>query len=104
MRIGQIVDILQHLQQHDCLNVVLCDCDSGPTVAITKDNVKTIMLLEVLKDIDDLTDSHINASECLKNYVSRNRIRKSMVDRILPNYPLRTYKAIYDMELTSVLT
>ena len=75
-----------------------------PTVAITKDNVKTVMLLEVLKDIDDLTDSHLNASECLKNYVSRNRIRKSMVDRILPSYPLRTYKAIYDMELISVLT
>ena len=26
-----------------------------------------------------------------------------MVDKILPSYPLRTYKAIYDMELIDAL-
>lgn len=62
------------------------------------------MLLEVLKDLDNLADSHIDSSECLKNYILRNKIKKSMVDQLLPSYPLRTYKAIYDMELTSVLT
>ena len=72
-------------------------------VKITRENVKTVMLLEVLKDIDNLSDSHIDSSECLKNYIAKNRIRKNMVDKILPSYPLRTYKAIYDMELTSVL-
>ena len=61
------------------------------------------MLLEVLKDIDNLSDSHIDSSECLKNYIAKNKIRKNMVDKILPSYPLRTYKAIYVMELTSVL-
>ena len=71
-------------------------------VLITKDNVKVIMLLEVLKDIDTLTDSHISASERLKEYIVKNHIRKTMVDKILPSYPLRTYKAIYDMELTNV--
>lgn len=61
------------------------------------------MLLEVLKDIDNLSDSHIDSSECLKNYIAKNRIRKNMVDMILPSFPLRTYKAIYDMELIDAL-
>lgn len=74
-----------------------------PAVPITKDNVKTVMLLEILKDLNNLSDSHINSSECLKKYISKNRIKKSMVDKLLPSYPLRTYKTIYDMELTSVL-
>ena len=69
-------------------------------VPITNDNVKTVMLLEVLKDLDDLSDSHINPSECLKSYISKNKIKKSMVDRLIPSYPLRTYKAIYDLNLT----
>lgn len=73
-------------------------------VKITRENVKTIMLLEVLKDLDNLADSHIDSSECLKNYISRNKIKKIMVDKLISSYPLRTYKAIYDMELTSVLT
>ena len=71
-------------------------------VTITKENVKTVMLLEILKDLENLSDSHLDSSECLKSYVSRNKIKKSMVDRLLPSYPLRTYKAIYDMELTNV--
>lgn len=73
-----------------------------PAVKVTKENVKTVMLLEVLKDIENLADSHINSSECLKNYIAMNKIKKSQVDKILPSYPLRTYKAIYDMELSNV--
>jgi len=60
------------------------------------------MLLEVLKDIENLSDTHINASECLKKYVLVNNIKKTMVDSLIPSYPLRTYKAIYDMELSNV--
>jgi len=73
-----------------------------PAVNITNENVKTVMLLEVLKDIDNLSDTHINASECLKKYVLVNKIKKTMVDSLIPSYPLRTYKAIYDMELSNV--
>ncbi len=74
------------------------------TVTITEENVKAVMLLEILKDVDNLSDIHINASKCLKDYISKNRIAKAMVDTLIPNYPLRTYKAIYDMELTGVFT
>jgi len=70
-------------------------------VTITKENVKTVMLLEVLKDLDNLSDSHIDTSDCLKNFISKNKIKKSMVDKLIPCYPLRTYKAIYDMELVN---
>lgn len=70
-----------------------------PAVNITKENVKTVMLLEVLKDIDNLSDTHINASECLKKYIVSNKIKKLMVDKLIPSYPLRTYKAIYDLNL-----
>lgn len=73
-----------------------------PAVNITNENVTTVMLLEVLKDIDNLSDTHIDASECLKSYIVRNKIRKTMVDKLIPSYPLRTYKAIYDMELLNV--
>lgn len=75
-----------------------------PAVTITKENVKTVMLLEVLKDLNYLSDSYMASSECLKKYISKNRICKSMVDMLLPSYPLRTYKSIYDMELTNVFT
>ena len=40
-------------------------------------------------------------SDCLKNFISKNKIKKSMVDKLIPCYPLRTYKAIYDMELVN---
>lgn len=74
------------------------------TVTITEENAKAVMLLEILKDVDNLSDIHINASKCLKDYISKNRIAKTMVDTLIPNYPLRTYKEIYDMELTDVFT
>lgn len=72
------------------------------TVRITNENVRVVMLLEVLKDIDNLTDIHIDASKCLKDYSCRNKIKKALVDKVIPNYPLRTYKAIYDLGLYSV--
>lgn len=71
-------------------------------VTITKENVKAVMLLEILKDIENLSDVHANASKCLKNYITEKRIEKALVDTLIPSYPLRTYKAIYDMELTNV--
>ncbi len=73
-----------------------------PAVIITKENIKVVMLLEVLKDIDNLVDVHIDAQECLKEFIIRNRIEKKVVDSVLPLYPLRTYKAIYNLELCSV--
>ena len=73
-----------------------------PAVNITNENVTTVMLLEVLKDFDNLSDTHVDASECLKKFIVRNKIKKTMVDLLIPNYPLRTYKAIYDMELFNV--
>lgn len=69
---------------------------------ITKDNSNAIMLLEILKDIDNLADSHINSKACLQNFVRKNEIKKTIVDKLLPSYPLKTYKAIYDMELINV--
>lgn len=68
---------------------------------ITQENVKTVMLLEILKDIDNLSDVETNKAECLRYFILQNKITKKMVDGILPNYPLRTYKAIYDLELTN---
>ena len=73
-----------------------------PVVKITNENVKTVMLLEILKDIENLSDIHTNVSACLRNYISENKITKSSIDEILPHYPLRIYKAIYDMGLTNV--
>lgn len=70
---------------------------------ITKDNVNVVMFLEILKELDNLVDTHIDASECLKDFIIKNRIKKEMVDAVLPYYPLRTYKAIYDLELYKVL-
>lgn len=68
---------------------------------ITQENVKTVMLLEILKDIENLSDVETNKAECLRYFILQNKITKKMVDGILPNYPLRTYKAIYDLELTN---
>lgn len=70
--------------------------------SITQENVKAVMLLEALKDINNLSDSHSNTVKCLKYFVLQNRITKDKIDSLLPHYPLRTYKAIYDLELTNV--
>ena len=55
-------------------------------------------------------DDYMVVQAAIQKYMANNEfaptvagIRKNMVDKILPSYPLRTYKAIYDMELTSVL-
>lgn len=74
-----------------------------PAVKLTEDNIRAVMLMEVLKDIDNLVDIHIDASENLKKFIISNKIKKSVIDTVLPFYPLRTYKAIYNLELYSVL-
>ncbi len=72
------------------------------SVPITQENVKTVMLLEVLKDMENLSEVQTNKAECLRYFILQNKISKKMVDSVLPSYPLRTYKAIYDLELTNV--
>lgn len=44
------------------------------------------MLLEALKNLDKITDSHINASMCLKKYMKENNIQKSSVDDVVSHY------------------
>lgn len=71
-------------------------------VVIKKDNVKVVMLLEILKDVDELCDSIGLASERLKDFVVKNGICRRQMDCLLPSYPMRTYKAIYDLGLSNV--
>lgn len=72
-------------------------------VFISNENVVAVMLLEVLKDIDELADDSAEARLCLREFVMKNNIEKKCVDSVIHGYPVRTYKALYEMEITNVL-
>ena len=72
-------------------------------VIITEENRFAVMLLEVLKDLDAYCDPEINAKDKLMEFIRKNHVAKKVVDELIDKYPLRTYKAIYDMELINVL-
>ena len=72
-------------------------------VVITEGNHFAVMLLEVLKDIDEYCDPDINVRERLLEFIKKNHVEKKTIDELIDRYPLRTYKAIYDLELINVL-
>lgn len=72
---------------------------------ITKENVKTLQILDLLKDVE--TYCEIGKEEAKKlvcEYIKNNGIKKADFDMYLPLFPDKVYKAIYEMEIGNVLT
>lgn len=74
-------------------------------VPITEENVHTLQLLELLKNLDTyLDDGYDEAREKIKKYALSNHITKAEIDRYIRRYPDSTFRYYYEMRLENVLT
>ena len=73
-------------------------------VEVTKDNRNVLQLLDLLKDVDEYTDycCEEEAPDIIRKHILRNKILRADVDKYIENFPLKTYKYIYDLRLYDV--
>jgi hypothetical protein len=74
-------------------------------VEVTKDNRNVLQLLDLLKDVEEYTDycCEEEAPDIIRKHILRNKILRADVDKYIENFPLKTYKYIYDLRLYDVL-
>lgn len=74
-------------------------------VAVTKENRNVLQLLDLLKDVEEYTDycCEEEAPDIIRRHILRNKILRADVDKYIENFPLKTYKSIYDLKLYDVL-
>lgn len=74
-----------------------------PFTQVNNDNYPILQLLDLLKDIDKYEETNrAETKELLSKYIRENHISRDQVDRVIGAFPLKTYKAIYDMRLDYV--
>lgn len=73
-------------------------------VAVTKENRNVLQLLDLLKDVEKYTDycCEDEAPDIIRRHILRNKILRADVDKYIENFPLKTYKYIYDLRLYDV--
>lgn len=73
-------------------------------VAVTKENRNVLQLLDLLKDVEEYTDycCEEEAPDIIRRHILRNKILRADVDKYIENFPLKTYKSIYDLKLYDV--
>lgn len=73
-------------------------------VAVTKENRNVLQLLDLLKDVEEYTDycCEEEAPDIIRRHILRNKILRADVDKYIENFPLKTYKYIYDLRLYDV--
>lgn len=74
-------------------------------VAVTKENRNVLQFLDLLKDVEEYTDycCEEEAPDIIRRHILRNKILRADVDKYIENFPLKTYKSIYDLKLYDVL-
>lgn len=73
-------------------------------IAITKENRNVLQLLDLLKDVEEYTDycCEEEAPDIIRRHILCNKILRADVDKYIENFPLKTYKYIYDLKLYDV--
>ena len=74
-------------------------------IAVTKENRNVLQLLDLLKDVEEYTDycCEEEAPDIIRRHILRNKILRADVDKYIENFPLKTYKYIYELRLYDVL-
>lgn len=68
-----------------------------PVVEVTEENVTALQFLDCLKDIERCADEDLDlCGRILTDYAKEYCITKNEIDRLIGNYPMKIYKAIYD--------
>lgn len=73
-------------------------------VKVNETNHVVLQLLELLKGIDEYIDDERDAREQVADYIRRFQITRDAVDQYIHYFPLKVYKAIYEMRLENVFT
>ena len=74
-------------------------------VPISESNVKTLQLLELLKNLDSyLEGNYDEAREKIQSHCLSNGITKADIDKYIRDYPDSTFRNYYEMRLYDVLT
>ncbi len=75
-----------------------------PVVFVTDENAKILQFLDCLKDIEKYAEEDMETcGKILSDYIIRNEITKTMVDKYVTYYPLKIYKALYETGVINVL-
>lgn len=70
---------------------------------ITEENVYTLQLLQLLKDIENYSElTKEETKDKLSNYSFSKSIIKEKVDNYLPLFPDKIYRCIYEFELSDI--
>ena len=73
-------------------------------IPINKDNVHTLQLLELLKNLDAYIDGNFDdAKSKIHEYILINHIAKNDIDRYIRNFPDKTFRFYYEMRIEDVL-
>lgn len=74
-------------------------------VMVTRENCSTLQLLDLLKDVEEYTDYECEeeAPDRIKSFIERAKITRADIDKYIGEFPLKTYKSIYDLRLDRVL-
>lgn len=68
-----------------------------PVVEVTEENVTALQFLDCLKDIERCAEEDLAlCGRILTDYAKEYCITKNEIDRLIDNYPMKIYKAIYD--------
>ena len=74
-----------------------------PTVEVTDENVRVLQILDCLKDVDRCAEEELEiCGQILTDYAKKHGITKAQVDKLISNYPMKIYKAIYETGVTFV--
>lgn len=68
-----------------------------PIVEVTEENAPVLQFLDCLKDIDRCAEAELEVcGKVLSAYAEEHAITKEKIDRLIGNYPMKIYKAIYE--------
>ena len=68
-----------------------------PAVEVTEENVAVLQFLDCLKDIDKCAEEELKeCGKILTQFAIEHQITRDKVDKVIAEYPMKIYKAIYE--------